>query len=674
MVQAYAPISMMAKNKSTVRFSASPSSRWYYPLRWAVLIVLGLVIYYQTFRFSFVFDDNYYLLNTFYIRSLGMISHIWSTLPKTRMIGIYSFALNYHIHQLHPSGYHVFNFLIHLLAAGMVWSVAALLFKVAGISTVKLRGGSQPVEWSRRELPFLIALIFLAHPCQTQAVTYISQRFESMATLFYLGSINFYVRARIASSKGLKTFLFICFVSSALLGALTKEVVATIPLMIVAVEFILLNRGPLNQGGPLPWRMYSGIAIAGAMFFFFFEKTVRTDVINLYFHYSAPSESHDGDVVNGGKYVLTQMRVFLTFLRLLIFPLHQNVDYDYPLSTGLLDPPLTLCGLGLMGLLVYLIFRLRRQWPLIAFGLAWILITFSVNMVPRVNVIFEHKLYLISFGFFLAAVCVLSNLIKDRRLLFGLLLALIAVLSLASYRRNQVWRNELTLWADTVKASPHKARPYNGLGVAFSEYGYPAQALPVFNKAIALNPGYAEAYNNRGNAYRQQSNYSKAISDFNKAIAMRPNYAQAYRNRAKIFDQQGHFDLALKDFDQAIALAPLNLDIYLERGLLWIKQGHSQEALKDIQEVLNVEPDNYDALINRAGVYFCTGLYDLAITDLDRAEDLAPSDYKVYKNRAFCFLALNRKDEALKDIEASLRLNPQDPALIAQYQQMMRLK
>ena len=200
-------------------------------------------------------------------------------------------------------------------------------------------------------------------------------------------------------------------------------------------------------------------------------KMVRTDFINIYFHFSAPSESHDGDMITGGKYVLTQMRVFLTFLRLLILPVNQNVDYDYPLSTGLLNPPLTLVGLCLIGFIVFLIFRLRKQWPLIAFGLAWILITFSINTAPRVNVIFEHKLYLISFGFFLATVCALSTIIKDRKILFGLLITLIAVLSLVSYKRNQVWKNELTLWNDVVGKSPHKARAYLSRGFAYFNQG-----------------------------------------------------------------------------------------------------------------------------------------------------------------------------------------------------------
>ena len=97
-------------------------------------------------------------------------------------------------------------------------------------------------------------------------------------------------------------------------------------------------------------------------------------------------------------------------MRLLVLPVHQNLDYDYPASTGLLHPPLTLVGAGvILCFIIFLIFKLRRNFPLIAFGLAWILITFSINLAPRLNVIFEHKLYLISFGFFLVLVSALFS-------------------------------------------------------------------------------------------------------------------------------------------------------------------------------------------------------------------------------------------------------------------------
>ena len=121
------------------------------------------------------------------------------------------------------------------------------------------------------------------------------------------------------------------------------------------------------------------------------------------------------------------------------------------LQAGFLHPPLTLVGLGVILGIIFLIIKLRRRFPLIAFGLAWMLITFSINLVPRSNVIFEHKLYLISFGFFLAFVAALSMLVQDRGTLLRILCCMIVVLAIISFQRNKVWANELTLWEDSIK-------------------------------------------------------------------------------------------------------------------------------------------------------------------------------------------------------------------------------
>ena len=530
-----------------------PSSRWYYPSRICILFFLGLAIYYQSFAFDFVFDDKMFIVNNPYIKDFKDIHLMWVSFPKTRLIGTYSFALNYFFGQLDPRGYHIFNFVIHWLTTGLVWALTRTLFKVTGWLSSD--------GCLREELPFIIALLFLVHPCQTQAVTYISQRFESMAAMFYFAAIYCYLQGRIASINKHKIFFLAAAGLLAFLGILTKETAATIPAMVLAVELIILNKYPLNFKKFSTGQLYLLITILGLIFIFLFLKIVRLN-FGMYLHYTAPSESHDGDMITSGKYVLTQMRVFLTFLRLLIFPVHQTLDYDYPLSTGLLHPPLTLVGLGLIGFIIFLIIRLRQQWPLIAFGLAWILITFSINTAPRINVIFEHKLYLISFGFFLAAVSALSTVIKDRRILLGVLITFIALLSLVSYQRNHVWKNELTLWNDIVVKSPHKARPYNYRGVAYSNNGDLDCAVSDFTRSIEIDPKLVESYNDRAGVYFKQGKLDLAIADYNKAIEIEPTLIVPYFNRGLLYINRGDFTQAISDFTKVVEIKPKFIPAY----------------------------------------------------------------------------------------------------------------
>jgi len=629
----------------------NPSSRWYYPLRWLVLILLGLAIYSQTFGFGFVFDDNYFMLKTNFIRNWDKINQIWAIFPKTRMVGIYSFALNYHFNQLHPQGYHVFNFITHLVAVGLVWALADLLFKI----TKWLPAESQVT----RELPFIIGVLFLVHPCQTQAVTYITQRFESMATVFYLGSIYSYLRGRIASSTKHKIFLFTCSAGFAILGILTKEVAATIPLMILAVEFIFFNKDPLNSPKSPSKKLYLLITILAVAFVLLFIKIAPVNLIdNTYLNSSDPSESHDGDIITGGKYLLTQTRVFLTFLRLLILPIHQNADYDYPLSTGVLQPPLTMVGLGVIGFMTFLIFKSRKQWPLIAFGLAWILITFSINTAPRVNLIFEHKLYLISFGFFLAAVCALSTIIKDRKTLFGILITLIAILSLLSYARNQVWKNDLTLWNDVIQKSPHKARGYNNRGFAYYKQGQFIQAMADFNKAIELNLKYADPFLSRGVIYVKQGKFSQAFDDFSKAIEISPGNAEAYNNLGNLYIQKGDVPKALFNLNKTIELNPYHAEVYYNRGLILRNQGQSTQAISDFTKAIEINPGFAEAYLNRSNLYVKTGDLTQALSDLDKIIDINPNYAEVYFSRGNIYYRQNDLTQAIADYTQAIALDP----------------
>jgi tetratricopeptide (TPR) repeat protein len=528
----------------------------------------------------------------------------------------------------------------------LVWAIGTTLFKVTG--------------WVHKELAFVVAVLFLVHPCQTQAITYISQRFESMATVFYLSTIYCYLQARLSLSRPHQIFLFICSAGFALLGIFTKEVAATIPAMIMAVEWIILKRWSLNLKKTLSWLNYLQLFILGIGFVCLFMKIVGTDFDSIYFRFSASSLSHEGDIVTGGKYVLTQMRVFLTFMRLLILPINQNLDYDYPLSTGLFDPPLTLLGMGLIALMVFLIFRLRRKWPLIAFGLAWILITFSINTAPRIQVIFEHKLYLISFGFFLAAVCALSTIIKDRRILFALLMVLITALSWAGYKRNQVWENQLTMWSDVVQKSPHKARAYNGLGVAYESQGYLVDALSSFNQAIEINPFYEHAYNGRGNVYTKQGRFIQALSDYRKALEIDPGYADVYYNLGILYDKQGNFAQALFDYDLAIKKRSNYPEAYYNRGNTYRNINNFSQALSDYNKALEQDPDYEKAYINRGNIYSRQGRFVQAMSDYNKAVTLDPGDAQVYIDRGTCYAEQRDYPGALLDYGRAIAIDPYD--------------
>jgi tetratricopeptide (TPR) repeat protein len=509
---------------------------------------------------------------------------------------------------------------VHLTATGLVWALASLLFKVTGWLPSKDR--------VTQELPFIIAVFFLVHPCQTQAVTYITQRFESIATVFYLSTVYFCLRGRISTDRIRRSILFGLAGLFAILGMLTKEVIVTVPLMILASEWILFPKKDNKK-------IYYALAVVAGLLGMLLSKMLHAGP-NTFLHAAIPSESHDGDILTTSHYLMTQMRVFLTFFRLLILPIHQNLDYDYPASSGLLHPPLTLVGLGVIAGIVLLVIKLRRKNPLIAFGSAWVLITFSINLAPRSNVIFEHKLYLISFGFFLAAAAFLSLLIRRHKALLLIFLCLITILAAAGYQRNKIWRNEFILWDETIRESPHKARPLNNRGLAYFHSGNFIQAMADFNKAIETNPGYSGAYNNRGLLYFKQGNFTQAISDFNRSIETNTEYASqysSYSNRGLAYFHQGNFLQAAADYDKAIEIDPYFADAYSNRGLLYYNQRNYTQAISDYNKAIALNPDVSVEYNNRGTCYVHLGNYIQALADYNKAVEIDPNNVEANKNK-----------------------------------------
>ena len=293
--------------------------------------------------------------------------------------------------------------------------------------------------------------------------------------------------------------------------------------------------------------------------------------------------------------MLTQMRVFLTFLRLLVFPVHQSLDYDYPISRGLWQPPLTFMGIGVITAMMVLVVKLRRSWPIIAFGLAWVLITFSINMAPRSNVIFEHKLYLISFGFFLAAAVFLSAMIRQPKVLTGVMITIVAVLTLTSYQRNFVWRNNVTLWEDEI-IKFKKQRAFANLGQAYIDVARYQEALMALNVAIFMKPDDYVSYYNRGEAYHRLGQYQAALQDFSKVITekadLTPLYVSTPVNRSSLFISTQQYARAKRDLDQAQRSDPGDVAVYKDRAYCWLDMGRRPEAFRDFQNALRLDPND----------------------------------------------------------------------------------
>ena len=490
----------------------------------AAVCLLGAMIYANTMHAAFVFDDGTYVLgnpvindlrgfvDTGYVEQLigrGQLNQNF----RTRIVTFFTFTINYKLFGHSLVGYHLVNLGIHLLNGILVYWLTRLSMQTPLAKMVE----SHCVSCGFTAM--LTALLFVSHPVQTEAVTYISQRSTSLATLFYLLSLAFYISWRLTASMPLVTLekspfrdftgkrlvLYGLSLLSAILAMRTKEISFTLPLMICLYEFFFIGGCSRRRWLYLLPFLLTMLIIPLIVFG---EHAKYRDVDYLIGSFD---KTQPGAAMG---YLLTQFMVVATYLRLLILPVNQNLDYSYPMATGFFQTPVLLSFLlltSLAGLGGYLFARSARPseaghafWlRLISFGIFWFFLALSVEstFIPLADVIFEHRLYLPSVGFFLSLtaagmiIYARCGLLMRRVLSVGIV-ALILVWSGAAYLRNSVWRDELTIWTDTVQKSPDKCRPHYTLGDVYYNLGRLQDAVREYEAAIMLEAvdgnGYAD--------------------------------------------------------------------------------------------------------------------------------------------------------------------------------------
>ena len=347
-------------------------------------------------------------------------------------------------------------------------------------------------------------------------------------------------------------------------------------------------------------------------------------------------------------YLATQLRVIVTYLRLVVLPVGQRLDYDYPVFHSFLNP-LVLLSAALLGSLLgaaFLFLYRSRAWndpdsdasPLlrvIAFGILWFFIALSIesSIIPIVDVIFEHRMYLPLAGLFMAAAAALALAGGECRALPGwpripVLAALAGVLLLFSWltvARNDVWRSEVGLWKDNTQKCPEKGRVYLNLGAAQERAGDLAGAEESYLAANTLTIDQPFSRLDLGRLYLQSNRLDAALEQFREALKIDPTMGDAYNNIGKILERKGEDDEALKQYLQAVKYKPYLAAPYFNIGALYARRRRYPEALQEYQKAIVRDPGNCDAFIGKGAALLATGRRSEAVADFRRALQLNPS-------------------------------------------------
>lgn len=560
----------------------------------AGLCVWGFLLYSNTLKAPFLFDDEEFILKNPVIRQLGDPALWQDPSNRKRFVAFSTFALNYRVHGNGVTGYHIVNLAIHLFTAlSVVWFLL-LLFK-----TPRMR--EDRITKRKYVIAFLIGGLFVSHPIQTEAVTYLSQRFECLAALFYMLSLCLYLKGRMSPRHPLRSaFFFMLSAVAAVLGAFTKETLFTLPALLVLIEWVFLKEPDPNSFSkervPIwkkPWLYIGAVFLLMTATFF----SLSLDLQQVF-------SAHAKIGITGGTYLLTQFRVILKYIGLLFLPLRQNLDYDFPWSPGLVDGP-TLSSILLLLVVLFLAFRSIRRFPLIGFGVIWFFLTLSVtsSFIPLKDAMMEHRLYLPSVGFSIAFCAGIFYGIKNFRVFLLSMFGVIFVFSFLTYRRNEVWTDDLRLWKDVISQSPYKARPYVNLGVAYRRRGEYQKAVNAYQTALKLRPEHreplAQIYNNLGAIYGIMKNYPQEIYFCRKAAELDSRNYQAQSNLGYAYALVGDYENALIHGREAVKMAPRFDEGWNNLGVTYGLMGRYEEAAGMFRKALEINPDYGEAAANQ---------------------------------------------------------------------------
>ena len=568
------------------------------------LFLLGLIAYSNTFSVPFHFDDVLNIVNNPRLRDL---SNFWPP-SGARWFGFLTFALNYSLGGLDTTGYHIVNLAIHIINAILVYWLVLLTFKTPYFQQFTVHN-------SRLTVPIALfsSMLFVSHPIQTQAVTYIVQRFTSLATMFYLLSIVMYIKSRFSVINTSGFTLYAISLLSAVLAMKTKEIAFTLPFIIILFEFSFLN-DPLES-------KHKSFSFKSVLFLLPFFLTLLVIPLSLIGMDKISEDALRGlkesttatNEISRADYFFTQLRVIITYIRLLFLPVEQSVDYSYPLYHSFFDADVFLSFLFLifiLGIGFYLYCRYRftpDPLRLTAFGIFWFFITLSVesSIIPISDVIFEHRLYLPGIGIFIAVTAVIFRF-SDRirtgsrqtwKILLTACVLIISILTVAAYSRNKTWLKEITLWEDVIRKNPENVRGYNMVGIIHKDNGDFEKAISAYRIALQLKPDNAGTHVNLGNVYISKGMLDEALREFLAAVSLQGmdsiDTSALYINLGTLYMRKGLPDKAVEYYTYALKIFPEDALTYYNLGIAYKSKGARDKAAEYFEKAHMLNPDKY---------------------------------------------------------------------------------
>ena len=435
---------------------------------------------------SFILDPHLYVKNPLSLESLEQLSN--TKFGINRIVPIVTFAIDHHLAK-NIVQYHLTNITILLLTGLAVFFFTTNIAKTDVVKN-KMRAFS----------PFTLAVVvtglWILSPIQTSAITYIVQRMAALCGLFYISTLASYTGFRLSQNKFSKTILLICTLSFTILAFLSKENSFTLPFLIIITEAMFISPNKCKDFvKKIPW--FNWLIL---LFLFVLIFPIISSLVS-------PRLSFDTRHFDMIERLFTETRIVIFYITLLAFPWPQrmNLEHNFNISEGIFAPFSTFLSLVLILVIIAFAFRNLRDYPLISYGIFFFFLNLIIeSTIFPLELIFEHRLYLPSVGFFIVIACLLDKLIHSLKkclsfpetyIVFSTFFVMIlSILSILTTMRNHDWRSIVSIHLDSLQKAPNKPRILTNYGVALGMSGKCEEAIPIFQRALDKGIIYYENY------------------------------------------------------------------------------------------------------------------------------------------------------------------------------------
>ena len=552
----------------------------------AAIFTLVLAAYFNALPNDFIWDDHFLIRDNLYIKNFRHFFDIFKTYLASssgnvnnfyRPIQELSYMIDYSLWGYHPFGFHLTNIILHGLCAIAVYLLSLRVLKNSLAA-------------------FIAGALFGIHPINTEAVTYVAGRADSLFLLFLLLSFILFLKSLEYLKKenrlplGLYTFSIFFYI----LSILSKEIGLVFPALLLLYLWTFTTSPAARHKLSLLVMPFGAVILLYAL--------ARKTILNF---------SHTAPLFLMAKFNLTErlliaFKAFCGYLYLFIVPLGLHMERSVRFARSIVEPK-TLGAVLVMGILVLLIGRSYKHSKKVFFAGMWFLIGLLPvsNIIPLNSFMAEHWVYLSSIGIYMMAGLGVANIFYrdfSPRVPAVVKMTTIVILSAGgayfgflTFQRNKDWKDEITFFKNTLTYAPDNARLHLNFGNTYNDRGQIEEAIQEYKRTIELDPNFMEAYFDLAHTYFGLGNYAEAKKYVEKALALKPDLPQGLQLLALIKQQEGDTKEAERLYWAALKIMPAYVKCHINLGLLYLSTGEKAKAISHWKEALEIDPANAEA-------------------------------------------------------------------------------